>query len=628
MPKGPIRRAQLISPFGVGAMVVVRDGTSVITGGLDHWFKREDGETDARYLDPAEFTFEEWRLQRLLDVDFLRLPPDWRRPRVGENVPNCGITVPFLRFPQWHFCPTCKAMKHLPLTVQSRVKCDVCETAGRTRFLLQVPFVACCDAGHVTDFPWREWAHSNANPTCDGRLTLTATGGASLAAQKVSCSCGAFRSLSGITDAEPNFTDTFLSRTLEKGATRFDCPGHLPWLGTDQCQDCDRPLKGSLRSASNVYYSNEKSAIYIPRGDATAPSELVALLEEPPLSTLVATLRNAKADIQPITLRGILSQQLQPYTDEQLAAALVIQGAETEEQEEVELDDDANAAFRRAEHEVLRESRRESQLHIEEADLSEYGDTVANHFSKVMLVHKLRETRAFAGFSRIRTESPLPLGEQKAMLRRVPPQHGDRWLPAYVVHGEGIFVMLDQEKLTEWESRPSVVERAERLEGLYGTAQQQMGLGDRELSPRFLLIHTLSHLLINELTFECGYSSASLRERLYVSTADEAPMAAFLLYTAAGDADGTLGGLVRMAKPDYFGRVLLKAVERAKWCSADPVCMELGSSSGQGPLSCNLAACHNCALLPETACEEFNRFLDRAFVVGDLADKSLGFFVE
>jgi hypothetical protein len=377
-----------------------------------------------------------------------------------------------------------------------------------------------------------------------------------------------------------------------------------------------------------VYYSNEKSAIYIPRGDATAPSELVALLEEPPLSTLVATLRNAKADIQPITLRGILSQQLQPYTDEQLAAALVIQGAETEEQEEVELDDDANAAFRRAEHEVLRESRRESQLHIEEADLSEYGDTVANHFSKVMLVHKLRETRAFAGFSRIRTESPLPLGEQKAMLRRVPPQHGDRWLPAYVVHGEGIFVMLDQEKLTEWESRPSVVERAERLEGLYGTAQQQMGLGDRELSPRFLLIHTLSHLLINELTFECGYSSASLRERLYVSTADEAPMAAFLLYTAAGDADGTLGGLVRMAKPDYFGRVLLKAVERAKWCSADPVCMELGSSSGQGPLSCNLAACHNCALLPETACEEFNRFLDRAFVVGDLADKSLGFFVE
>jgi hypothetical protein len=62
------------------------------------------------------------------------------------------------------------------------------------------------------------------------------------------------------------------------------------------------------------------------------------------------------------------------------------------------------------------------------------------------------------------------------------------------------------------------------------------------------------------------------------------------------------------------------------WCSADPVCMEIGTKWGQGPDSCNLAACHNCALVPETACEEFNRFLDRGLVVGELSDRSLGFF--
>jgi hypothetical protein len=131
---------------------------------------------------------------------------------------------------------------------------------------------------------------------------------------------------------------------------------------------------------------------------------------------------------------------------------------------------------------------------------------------------------------------------------------------------------------------------------------------------------------MNRLTFECGYSSAALRERIYVSDDQNGPMAAILIYTAAGDAEGTMGGLVRMAKPGYLEPVIRRAVESARWCSADPVCMEMGTSGGQGPDSCNLAACHNCALVPETACEEFNRFLDRALVTGMLSDPKLGFF--
>ena len=103
-------------------------------------------------------------------------------------------------------------------------------------------------------------------------------------------------------------------------------------------------------------------------------------------------------------------------------------------------------------------------------------------------------------------------------------------------------------------------------------------------------------------------------------------MAGVLIYTAAGDSDGTLGGLVRMANPEYFNDLVVDAINKARWCSADPVCMELGQSSGQGPMSCNLAACHNCALLPETACEEFNRFLDRTMVVGTHHQPELGFF--
>lgn len=56
-----------------------------------------------------------------------------------------------------------------------------------------------------------------------------------------------------------------------------------------------------------------------------------------------------------------------------------------------------------------------------------------------------------------------------------------------------------------------------------------------------------------------------------------------------------------------------------------PICIQ---SAGQGPESLNLAACHNCALLPETCCEHGNRLLDRGVVVGTLADNDIGFFSE
>jgi hypothetical protein len=135
-------------------------------------------------------------------------------------------------------------------------------------------------------------------------------------------------------------------------------------------------------------------------------------------------------------------------------------------------------------------------------------------------------------------------------------------------------------------------------------------------------------MLINRLTFECGYSSASLRERLYVSEHPQAPMAGILIYTAAGDAEGTLGGLVRMGKPGRLESLLFRALSGARWCSADPVCMEMGRSGGQGPNSLNLAACHGCSLVPETACEEFNRLLDRGLVIGDFGRPTVGYFTD
>jgi hypothetical protein len=629
LPKGPVRRSQLIAPFGAGAMLVVKGGTSLISCGLDHWYKRESG--DNQKIDPEEFVLEEWRLQRLLKVSHFRLPPDFRENRLGENVPNSYLTVPFLRFPQWHLCPRCNRLERLPLTVREKKPCDECRKKGKIKYLTQVRFIAMCDHGHLQDFPWREWVHFSARPECAKPLRLIATGGASLAAQKVKCDCGAERTLANITEATTE--STYLTDNLEKGADQFRCQGKRPWLGTEEGEPCDRPLRGSLRDAANVWFSQSKSAIYVPRGNDTAPSELVRLLQEYPISTFIKLLSDAGADIKPSQLRKQYRLTLEPFSDAQLEAALrIIQSDGTDDvqnKKEAIDNDDSETEFRRAEFDILRTPRNEDLLLIKPATLDAYEPDIARYFSRVMLVHKLRETRVLAGFTRVFGENELTFEQHKTRLWRTLPDEADSWLPAYIVYGEGIFLEFNEDRLREWESMNSkdLARRIRPLVASYQKAQQTRKLRDKLISPRFILLHTFTHLLMNRLIFECGYSSAALRERLYVSDNPNAPMAGVLIYTAAGDAEGTLGGLVRMGKAGYLEPVIRRAVEGAGWCSADPVCMEMGSGSGQGPDSCNLAACHNCALVPETACEEFNRFLDRGVVVGELNKPDLGYFV-
>jgi hypothetical protein len=246
------------------------------------------------------------------------------------------------------------------------------------------------------------------------------------------------------------------------------------------------------------------------------------------------------------------------------------------------------------------------------------------YLERIRSVDVLRETRALRGFTRVR-DDVLKLSSGKALLRRQPLPPVQDWLPAYVVKGEGIYFELNPARLAAWEARAEVQARAQKITDHYGQVASQRGLQSRALLPRFVLQHTLGHLLINELVFACGYSSASLRERLYVSTVGGREMAGLLIYTAAGDSEGTMGGLVRMARPDNLRSVFASAIADARWCSTDPVCMDAGDK-GQGPDSCNLAACHGCALLPETSCEEFNRFLDRGLVIGTFADPTLGYF--
>ncbi len=638
MVRNPVRRAQLVAPFGVGAMTVVRDGTSLICGGLDHWFEREDGDNDTRNLDRSEFRIEEWRLQKRLGTQYFYLPPDYRRRQRNQDIPNFNLTIPFLRFPQWHFCPRCNHLEKRPLVQRERARCRQCERRGDRSFMAQVRFIAMCDRGHVQDFPWREWAHRSANPECSGSMRLISTGGASLSGARVECDCGARRTLARIMEAGNGGNTTTLSNGLTRGDDIFLCQGRRPWLGTEEDSPCDRPIRGSLRNASNVYFALVRSAIYLPRGNEDAPQELIALMEQPLLSQVIGLMSRADGQVEPRDLRLHQPALLQPYTDDQINAALKIvlsnrpADQQGDDQDDVEVEDeDYETRFRRAEFAALQTRRQEDEFSVRASDPAAYdsigGEEIRRYFSRVMLAERLRETRVLAGFRRVFSEGPddeRNTEEQRKLLWRDPPE--ERWLPAYIVYGEGIFLEFDEARLRRWEQESSVLERMQTLASRYQIAQQARRLRPRVIIPRFVLLHSFAHLLMNRLTFECGYSSAALRERLYVSADPRAPMGGVLIYTASGDAEGTMGGLVRMGKPGYLEPVIRRALEEAQWCSADPVCMEMGARGGQGPDSCNLAACHSCALVPETACEEFNRFLDRALVIGDSRTALPGFF--
>lgn len=223
--------------------------------------------------------------------------------------------------------------------------------------------------------------------------------------------------------------------------------------------------------------------------------------------------------------------------------------------------------------------------------------------SQLIAVNRLKEIMVLKGFQRM-----------GGIL--VPPDIIDEssWLPALELYGEGVFFSLDEDLLSRWESHSALWERSNDFQRRLAATGLRF---DPEIivTPRFLLLHTLAHLLIRQLETEAGYPAASLKERIYC-TAGKLPMSGILVYVAVPDVVGSLGGLTELATPERFLLLLSSVFDHAEWCSLDPVCSEHG---GQGPSLLNRAACHACALIPEPSCAYGNVLLDRTFIKGDVA---------
>jgi hypothetical protein len=608
----PIRRGQLISPFGVGAMVSFPRDESLMTAGLDAWTAH------AKKKCPPDWLIREERLEARLGVSHLRLPPEHRDPGRGVVYPN--EDVPFVRFPRWHYCHYCGGMEELPL-FGGRQQCKAwpwpkrnCVQRTRKPWLIPVRFVAACPKGHIQDFPFVDWVHFR-KPRADGcRLRLRAgRSSAGLTGIAVECTCNERRSLGGIFD----FNE-------EKGGALHrlgcDCAGYRPWFGEwENPKGCGEFLQVVQRGASNTYFPHVVSSIYLPLWAEEAPSGVVKALEDPkvwgPLSSglvdgkismdrceMVASMRNLDAE----ELREVAQRKLDGEVEPSVIS--------TQSEED----------FRRSEYEALRNERGgpQTDLMIERASLDKYETSIARFFSRLALVHKLRETRALAGFTRI---LPPDGNLRSERLRSLKLDERIDWLPAMIVRGEGIFFEFDRDRLDAWLNGASAINhRIEALNGHYRDRRIKQGQEPRPIRPKFVLMHTFAHVLINQLSFECGYGSASLRERIYCDFSDTShPMSGVLIYTASGDSEGSMGGLVRQAESGTFENIVMGAIQRAAWCSSDPVCIE---SAGQGVDNTNLAACHGCCLLPETSCEEGNRLLDRAMLTGKPLEPAIGFF--
>lgn len=575
-----VRRSQIISPFGPGAIIDL----------VGESFAVEDAGRWRGPRVPVEFP----RLASYLRVDSLAAPS-----------PSPRWPIPYYRFPQWLFCSGCRRMSRWSYAKEVANTAPSCENCPGRKQLVPMRFVAVCANGHLSDVDWIGWAHSairrdrnqkQCQQTVLEFLSRAKVGGG-LNSLVVRCAtCRGERSLDGLT------TRIGLAQIGGK------CTGRQPWQDQRDAVPCSEQVVAMQRGASSVYFPTVVSAIDIPPDSAWSTfstplatlrksSEFKFLLSEPSheLAKAMIGIAAGKHGLSHTEVEAALAQEL---TD---LRTPVEGGPENIRPDEWAALINPQGNHHPRDHFISRRADRP------------WGGTGGSTtgwralIPDVVLVDRLREVRVLTHFER---------HTMREVVRSNLNADAD-FLPAVEVFGEGFFLRFDEEALSSWERSDPVIDRCRKLlerhhdKGLKWLA---------EPTPRYVLLHTFAHLLLRNTAFEAGYSTSALRERLYVTTSGTGPaMAGVLIYTAAGDHEGTLGGLVRMGEFPRLGRLLDMSVTAAQWCSFDPVCSD---HPGQGPDGLSLAACHACTLTPETSCEATNRLLDRRLLV----DPEFGFF--
>lgn len=562
---GKIRPGQLITTYGPGAIIDL-ENDSVMVMGLNKWEYR------------PEDVIHQLALETLLGVRFFVSPP---------NRDDARGNIPCISFPAYRECEKCSKLSNNFPRNDGKFRCDEPGCNGKTH---PARFVIACRNGHIEDFPWVQWAHKG-QPMCSNpKLKLiTRPFTSSLAGMEVRCACKAHQSMAGA------------MREESLAELSITCNGRMPWLGRQE--NCDEAPVTIQRGASNVYFPLIVSAISVPPWTSTLQEKLNFVMSEihqPDEDTIKALL-------------GLLVKlpTFEAYSREEIEEAVLARVNRQTYKNINELKKQEWTNFY-----TLGESNDKDFEMKEEA----VPASLRPYIDKLVLVNRIREVRCLRGFVRIDPGDP-EMGEEGfssriAYLNTEAPA----WLPAVEVRGEGIFVSLNSDLVDSWADRRNVKGRLDIINALYTKWRTERNMpSGAPVSARFVLVHTLAHLLIRQLAVSSGYSSTALRERIYC----DKQMVAFLIYTASDDSEGSLGGLVEQGQPERFEELINEALTAAAICSNDPLCAEAGVGITG---SINGAACHACCFVSETSCEFSNRLLDRAAVTDTMDSFRLGFF--
>ncbi len=581
---GKLRPSQAVTQNGPGSLVDL-PSLSMVMLSADEWQFEHTRRVD------------EPRLARRMGVKSFRSPPFYNgQTDVGG--------LPAAIFPRYLVCPRCRRlMSHDRFEFDPKRSEHVCKAPncpGKGKGVAYpARFMVACSKGHLDDFPWHEYVHPGV--ACSEPLYLEDSGRTgSITDLWVKCSAHG---------AKKNLGQAF----GRKGRQQLSCAGGRPWLRDDArepgCTEMPRVL---LRGASNAYFSAVESALSIPPW--SDPLQL-AVGQYAGMMELLASAVDMGA-----WLRINSAPELAPFTSDQVWKAL----------EQRRKGADAPQTDLRVEewHSLQGEY---GTIHAQAEFRSvvvPVPDGLEGKIGRVVLLERLREVRALRGFTRIDAVPDIGALDDIEQIESVlsPIFKGkSSWYPGVELRGEGLFIQLDETAVKAWEQREAVV----TLAGVHEQAQRDWHDKRampfvRARTPRFMLLHSLSHMIIRQLGLDCGYAAASLRERIYSSSEPGEEMAGILIYTATPDSEGSLGGLVEMGRPEDLGPLIHRALEDARLCAGDPHCDGRGPEAPNNDL--NGAACHSCLLISETSCEAANRYLDRGTVAPSLRGDALAFF--
>jgi MrfA Zn-binding domain len=644
---GSSRPSELLYTYGPGAIMDLPQFTIMPTG-LDDWeriWRRRDG-------DPPQIHAPRLRevVRRYLHSPNAQLRPyPWQPKRLSFSTEGNDLGVPARVFPQWLRCTGCDMLGRVSQFDYANThpyRTDLAEFAharctGRRGFTHKaarrtaVParYLLACPVGHLDEFPYEPWVHHGKPCPASGiefpALEMTDRTAGKGASAMIRCqSCQQQRPMN---EAQGDAARGKLP----------PCRGRHPHLdafeprGPHGESGCGRETRLMLIGASNLWFPATHSIIVMPESAAEKAGDIADQIR-----IAVGSERLARYAGDQETLRDVLKGQVNAAaaaSDDELralvAAAMKPPPTEEDDEEHLKAWDPVELLvpeWRYLQNDPLDDHHEDAASGLT-LSKRQRDAALRPEITRVLAVERLRKVNALVGFTRI--DAPDRVDDVAGRLVPLTRNRWPEWTVATEDRGEGIFLQLNEAAVAAWEGRTAnsalweAHKEAHRrnFTNRFSETAEHVDPDTRLKPPRYWLVHTLAHVLIRELAMSCGYSAASLSERLYAWPEAEGrePAAGLLIVTTASDSDGTLGGLVQQSEPTRLARTVAAALYRATRCSSDPICAMRTPQAPEDFL--HGAACHCCVMASETSCERANRFLDRRFLI-DLPGCELGFF--